>query len=171
MAVIDQQELKRLLKYNPDTGVFYWLESRGGVHAGCIAGSPDTNGYVQIRINTVAYLAHRLALFYTNGIWPSEQVDHINGVKNDNRICNLRNASPVENMRNTRLSRNNTSGIKGVCWHKGDKKWHAKCRTKGEARHLGCFTDIGDAERAVREFREATHGEFANNGGKIRKRS
>jgi len=111
--MITQERLKELLHYDPDTGVFARLMSRGNTTKGNIAGNIETNGYVVIYIDGKSYKAHRLAWLYVNGYMPSDQTDHINQDRSDNRIANLREVDRVTNGRNQRRASNNTSGIEG----------------------------------------------------------
>lgn len=99
----DQEQLAsflRLLSYNPDTGLFTWLVSRGKAKAGDIAGSPWKDGYLRIKVLRRGYAAHRLAWLFAHGHWPQLQIDHINGIRTDNRIHNLRDVDGVVNQSN-----------------------------------------------------------------------
>lgn len=98
------------------------------------------------------------------GKWPTDLIDHINGVRFDNRICNLREATHVENCRNQKMYKNNSSGVKGISWNKPAKKWQVACACNGKRYHLGLFKDIHVAEQAIKEFREKYHGDFSNHG-------
>ncbi len=162
--MITQEELKELMLYDPETGKFSWIKSRRGVRSMEAAGCVTKRGYVNIYINYKKYLAHRLAWLYVHGKWPPEQIDHINGVRSDNRICNLREASGCQNQLNRWVDCRNKSGIKGVCWHKNNQKWQAQTSIDGKEYYLGQFIDIKDAERAVVEFRNKHHKEFCNHG-------
>ena len=90
--------LKELLSYNPDTGNFTWLVSRGKAKKNDIAGHLEHTGYISIRIHGKAYLAHRLAWFYVFGGFPDSDLDHVNGVRTDNSMNNLRIATKPQNM-------------------------------------------------------------------------
>ncbi|HGT7578247.1 TPA: HNH endonuclease [Escherichia coli] len=92
------------------------------------------------------------------------EIDHINNVKTDNRICNLREASNNENGWNAGKPSTNTSGVKGVSWDAEKNKWKAHCRVFGKKYTVGRFSSKEYAERAVAEFREKHHGEFFNHG-------
>jgi hypothetical protein len=89
-------------------------------------------------------------------------VDHINGIKNDNRIENLRPASKAENSYNSKLKKNNTSGIKSVRWNKINKVWMVTLGVNGKAKYFGSFKDIELAELVAIEARNKYHGQFAN---------
>jgi hypothetical protein len=111
--------LKELLRYEYETGLFYWLVSRGGgCKVGQVAGCLDKkSGYIKIQINSHQYYAHRLAWAYIHGEYPNGEkpfIDHINGKKADNRLANLKCSSSGENNKNLCMNSRNTSGISGV---------------------------------------------------------
>ena len=140
--MITESELKEILHYDQDTGNFIWLVSLSTkTKVGSIAGS-NKDGYKRVMINNKRYYLHRLAWLYVNGSYPKKFIDHINGNKGDNRICNLRDVSHSGNMQNRRLtSKNNTSGYLGVCWEKSHKKWRAQITVDGKTIRLGRFKD------------------------------
>lgn len=100
--MITQEYLKERLTYNPQTGVFIWNSSniKGHVKKGKIAGSKDSRGYIKIQIDRKDYTAHRLAWLYEYGEWPKYTIDHINRIKYDNSINNLRDVTQAENNKN-----------------------------------------------------------------------
>lgn len=143
--MITQLELKRLFKYNPDTGDFIRkvsLSSRCKV--GDVAGTTVSKGYVMIAIKGRSYYAHRLAWLDAHGKWP-DVIDHINHIKSDNRIANLRNTTQKENCKNMLKSKKNVSGITGVCWYKKTRRWRSQIRAFGKKVHLGYFADKFEA--------------------------
>ena len=146
--MVTQARLKELLDYNPDTGVFTWRVSRGSVKSGSVAGSENSEGYLQIRIYGKPYRAHRLAWLYTHGEFPTGQLDHINRVRTDNRISNLRAATNAENTQNRSKRSDNTSGVIGVSWHKRIGKWLAHIKLNGRLKHLGYYGTIEEAAAA-----------------------
>jgi hypothetical protein len=93
--------------------------------------------------------------------WPNGQIDHINGDRLDNRICNLRVASHAENQRNSRRPTANTSGIKGVSWDKRESKWQANIRVNNKMINLGRFNNKEDAAAVYRAAALRYHGDFA----------
>jgi hypothetical protein len=157
-----QTRLKELLNYSPVTGLFKWITTSGrrrkiNGQAGC----EDPRGYMKIKVDGVAYQCHRLAWFYHYGVDPGEQeVDHINGITGDNRIINLRLAEPCQNQWNSRKPKNNTSGIKGVCWNKERDRWTASIGIERKRKTIGHFKTITEAEAAIKSAREKLHLEF-----------
>lgn len=132
------------------------------------AGTLDSHGYWQfsVCVNGVGKIlrAHRVIWLLAHGSWPKEDIDHINGDRADNRLVNLREASRSENNCNRAMRANNSSSVKGVCFHKGAGKWMAYIQSERNRIHLGLFANLADAECAVRVARERIHGKFANHG-------
>ena len=160
---MDQQELQRLLEYCPETGIFTWrVKPAKQIAAGTEAGY-QKNEYRYIRISGTLYYAHRLAVLYMTGKMPSEQVDHDNGIRGDNRWKNLKEANPTKNRRNAAKSKNNTSGTTGVIWDKAKQMWFARITVNYKEIFLGYFTDIDEAI-SVRKTAETTHGFNPNHG-------
>jgi hypothetical protein len=106
-------------------------------------------------------LCHVLAWFYTHGVWPADQLDHINGDKSDNRIDNLRIATASQNKANSGPYRNNPTGLKGAYWYKPLQMWVSKIRKDGKLHHLGYFATAEEAHTAYCEAAKRLHGEFA----------
>lgn len=151
--------IREMLHYDPDTGYFTWrtLSSKKaasliGERAGCLH---KVYGYWVIRLDGRLYRACRLAWFWTHGEWPSDEIDHINGDRADDRLCNLREASRKQNAANTRGF--GESGFKGVSWHKGDAKWRARYANK----FLGNYDTREQASDAYRRAAIAANGDFA----------
>lgn len=158
--ILTQERLKELLKYNSDTGLFYWKERRSGIRYYNPAGHHHrASGYITINIVKAKYRAHRLVWLYVYGYMP-EFVDHINGVRHDNRLCNLREATTMQNMQNISLHSSNTTGFKGVDFVKRDSKYRARCRVNGIRYDLGKFNTAIEASNAYNEFAKKHHGEF-----------
>jgi len=144
--MITQKQVKEYLDYNPDTGIFKWKVDRGNtVKHNDIAGTLKDTNYICISINNKKYFAHRLAWLYTYGEFPKEQIDHINRIRNDNRICNLRDVNQQINCRNISMQINNTSGHKGVSWYKRVDKWVSYIVIDRKYLSLGYFDSIDDA--------------------------
>ena len=140
IANLTPERLKSLLHYNEETGIFTRLVAASPrVKAGDICTCLDSDGYIMIRVDWKRYKAHRLAWFYTHGVWPNGQIDHINGERHDNRIENLRDVSPQGNQHNRRkASTNNASGFLGVRFYKGS--WRATICIAGNNIHIGTFS-------------------------------
>jgi len=148
-----------LLDYDPATGLFTWKIRRGCRPAGAEAGTLS-HGYIVIRIDGKSHQAHRLAFLVVNGYMPKE-IDHINGDPSDNRIINLRQATRQENVRNTGMRVNNTSGYKGVYWDKSNGKWQAQAQdANGKRKTLGRFPTPEAASAAYESYASRHYGEF-----------
>lgn len=151
--------LKALFEYQPDTGHFVRIVTVANQPAGSVAGTKDSHGHVQIRIDRRLYLAHRLAWLWETGEWPSETIDHINGTRDDNRFTNLRHVSKRLNCQNRRrASADSQTGVLGVTrtkygfvaaiWsggtsvnlgtHKSAEMAHAAYLDAKRALHAGC---------------------------------
>jgi hypothetical protein len=142
-----QQELKKLLFYYEPTGDFYWLQTnyQNGIKAGTKAGTIKSNGYVMITINCKMYYAHRLIWLYIHGYFPENQIDHINKKPNDNRLINLREISRQCNLRNSKVSATNKTGIKGIGWDKINCKWKVQITVNYKVINLGRYIDFNEA--------------------------
>ena len=141
--------LKSVLNYNPDSGVFTRKKrTSNSVAIGDVAGGVNSIGYVTISLLNKRFSAHRLAWMYMNGSMPNGEIDHINRVRDDNRICNLRDVTSKQNSRNTGLSNRNTSGYKGVSYDKKRELWTATMSINGKSTYLGASTSPeGAAEK------------------------
>lgn len=161
-AALSHDFLRSIIAYCPETGIFKWREKRGvngrsDRHAGYVM----ANGYRVIRVDYSKFLAHRLAWFYMHSEWPEEEIDHINLVKDDNRITNLREASRAGNCRNVGIKKHNKLGVKGV--HR-----HSQCRNRfvanitinAKTTYLGIFDTAEDAHQAYAEASIKHHGTF-----------
>jgi hypothetical protein len=146
--MIAQTELKETLHYCPNTGIFTWIINKSGTAKGTTAGYKTSEGYSCITINYKPYRSHRLAWLYTHGEFPKDQIDHINGVKDDNRIENLRDVDGFINHKNKKLFKSNKSGITGVCWDKASNKWAVRISPNRVRISLGYFDNIFDAAAA-----------------------
>jgi hypothetical protein len=150
--------LRQRLRYEPETGKLFWLDYEGMPKnwrtrwAGKEAFTAHSNyGYLWGRIDYHRFKAHRVAWALHFGEWPADQIDHINGVKDDNRIDNLRAVTNQENSRNASLSKANKSGTAGVFWHNPRRKWLAHIGVNGRYLHLGCYNTIEEAIAARKE--------------------
>lgn len=157
--MLTAERLRELLRYDPDTGEFFRLTKRRGCKGGvgAVAGTPDKDGYILICIDRVLYKAHRLAVLWMTGQWPLDVVNHLDGITHNNQWGNLQCCTRTENNRHTRLSGSNTSGVKGVSWHKQAGKWQAFITVDRVRRGLGHFAKFEDAV-AAREEAEKLYG-------------
>ena len=163
--MLTQKRMKELLTYDKSTGIITRTKTiSGNAVKGMVAGSVKKNGYVHIQVDGKLYLGHRLAWLHEFGQFPAGFLDHINGVRNDNRIDNLRPVTPSQNCHNERMRTNNTSGVKGVTWDKRRKSWVAKFWHEQKCINVGNFKNLDDAREAVMKKRKEIHGEFANDG-------
>jgi hypothetical protein len=149
--------LREQLHYEPETGVFTRKVKTSNVFVGDVAGSLNVHGYIHIRVCGADCLAHRLAWLYVHGEWPKQQIDHINGIKTDNRIANLRDASPAMNTQNIKAARvDSRSGVLGVQRH--GRRWRARI-SLGDSRltALGQFDTPEEAYAAYVEAKRRMH--------------
>ena len=180
--------LRQLLRYEPETGKLFWRERgpewftdgfRTAQHncklwnvryANKEAFSASSHGYRVGRILDQLMPAHRVVWAISKGEWPRHEIDHINGVKADNRLSNLRDVTTAENGRNKCLRSNNTSGHVGVSWSTAEQKWKVLCWKAGKPIPIGTFADLDEAVAARKEA-EVMHGYHENHGRpkKVRK--
>lgn len=141
------QRLRELLYYDPETGAFTWRSPRKGVNIHKPAGCFPKGTYACMRVDKRTYRIHRLVWLYVHGTWPADQIDHINGIKHDNRIENLRESMDASNRQNIRVPQsNNKSGFLGV--RKQGAKWAAAVTIDRRPIHLGMFNTPEEAHQA-----------------------
>ena len=150
-------ELKKYLSYSPETGLFTWLaKSSDKTKIGSVAGCRRTDGYIKIRIFGLSFLAHRLAWFYVHGEWPGEEIDHINRVRDDNRLSNLRSVKKRQQQQNLKLSESNTTGFTGVSRRKNGV-YRAHITKDGKFIALGAFSTPEEASKAYMDAKKKYH--------------
>lgn len=178
----DPELLRKLLRYDPETGLLYWrkrpaemFNSNGrskeasaatwnGAYAGKEAFFIGPLGYRTGYIFNKAVLAHRVVWAMHYGRWPSDQIDHINLDRADNRICNLREANSSQNSLNSPLSKNSTTGYKGVAWDAFYGRYVARICVRKKKYFLGRFDCPREAHEAYVKAAKKLAGEFARTG-------
>lgn len=159
------EELHTALIYDPATGLFTWrhrpdLPAKWNARmAGKPAGRVKAHGYVVFAVNNLKLYAHRVAWCMAIGDWPAAEIDHINRIKSDNRIANLRAATRGQNLANT-PDRGPVSGVKGV--QRNRDKWQALITIGGKRRCLGTFETVEEAATARRDAHKAAFREFSH---------
>lgn len=156
------EDLRAALSFDPDTGVFHWTtKAKHPRHVGKVAGAVDHQGYRRISVNGQSYAGHRLAWYYVTGTPPADEIDHINGRRDDNRIANLRLANREINTQNVSLRSDSTSGYMGVSFYKPTGKWKAQIRRAGRTKHLGYHDSPELAYAAYMDAKKLMHPGFA----------
>lgn len=164
-ADLSAQLVRELLDYCPETGALTWRPRAGspgnfnGKFAGKDAVHLESRGYVVLHMTAVGtYLAHRIAWLHAHGEWPAGQIDHINGIRHDNRLCNLRDVPPETNSENrTRANRNRSSRLPLGVYRGNGGKFVAQIRSRGEIRYLGRFSTPEEAHEAFLKAKRALH--------------
>ncbi len=160
-----QNQLKKLVHYEPTTGVFTRINTSkySSYNDGDVINRINDEGYPSSYIGGKTYRLHRLAFLYMIGSMPKHTVDHINHIKIDNRWVNLRDVTGAENMRNQSINAKNKSGHNGVHWHKRHSKWCANIFYQGKIVSLGSYDNISDAIAARKEA-DIKYGFHLNHG-------
>lgn len=162
-------QLRAALDYDRETGIFTWrwrkdLRGKAGAanaqRARKIAGTTKPIGYVYICINRRLYLAHRLAWLHVHGRWPADEIDHINEIRADNRLANLRQCSHRQNNTRSKARSDNKSGVLGVFRTAISPKWQAQIQYLGNKIHLGMFDTIEEAKAVRDDAARHLHGKF-----------
>lgn len=153
---MDISILREAVSYDQDTGFFHWKASKRGRLPGANPIGTRCNGYLVIGINYRRFYAHRMAWAYVHGVWPELEIDHLNGIKTDNRIANLRQATRTTNSENKRWAMaSSRSGLLGV--RPSLKKWAAYIQVKKQVRYLGTFPDPESAHAAYVAAKRQLH--------------
>ena len=173
------EKLRAAIDYNPETGKLFWRVRQpdfcsndnartrfNRFHAGKEIGHLNADGYIKFQFWNCTIIAHRAAWAIYYGEWPAEQIDHINGQRDDNRITNLRSVSARVNSQNKAIPANNKSGHIGVFYCNTSKKWVAKLQGK----RLGQFATSEMAINA-RQKAEGEAGFHPNHGRRVAKDS
>lgn len=153
------KDILELVNYDSSTGSFHSAKNTHIRKKGEVIGS-NNNGYIRIFLSGRYFPAHRLAWIIHYGAEPNGLIDHINGVKNDNRISNLREVDVSQNAINSKIKSDNKSGCKAVFWNKRKSRWYVTPRLDGKKIYLGSFINKQDAINAYCEFSRKHHGEY-----------
>lgn len=137
-----------------------WNAKFSGKVAGCLSKS---KGYIEIIINNKIYYAHRLAWLYVTGAFPKKEIDHINGIRNDNRVDNLRAATHEDNQKNQKLRKDNSTGYQGVIFNKKEEKYKVQINNKGERIYGSSHENYKDAVDERKRL-EKKYGYHPNHG-------
>jgi len=157
-AALTQDQLKEVLDYDPETGLFTRKTTWHRYLAGTVAGCLSPNGYIYMSVNGTRTVAHRLAWLYMTGGFPELDIDHINGDKSDNRWVNLREVSESVNLQNQRRAhRNSQSGLLGVRKNNRGDGWSARIRIDGKVMQIGTFRSPEAAHEAYLEAKRKYH--------------
>lgn len=157
--MITQNYIKENFTYCPESGLMARINCK---KFKITPKNKTASGYVRFKIFGKNRLAHRLIWLYMTGEFPSDglEVDHINGIRDDNRWANLRLATRRQNRLNSTIDKDNKSGYKGVCWSKHSKKWRAACKINYQYHHIGLYENKEDAHKAYVNYVKELHGEF-----------
>lgn len=157
---LTQARVRELFDYREDGALIWKIYRSQNARAGDVAGYKKSHGYLYISIDDKRFIAHRIVFLWHHGYLPAD-VDHINGIRSDNRIENLRAASRSQNLQNSKKSSRNTSGFKGVSWCKKRMKWRANICANYKQVALGYFDTPEAAHAAYVEAARSLHGDFA----------
>lgn len=149
MDLISLKRLREVLTYDPTTGTFIWrLTLSSAARAGVAAGSIDANGYRRIAVDGQRYLAHRLAWFYAHGVWPQQQIDHIDGNRDNNASCNLRDVDACTNQQNRHRAQG-ANRFPWVTWKRAERRWRGAFQVRQRHITVGYFQTAEAAYSAV----------------------
>ena len=142
--MLTQKRTKELFDYQ-DGSLIRKTNKQGHKGVGSIAGGLTKSGYLRTTIDYKLYLNHRLVWLWHYGYFPENGLDHIDKDPSNNRVENLREVSRTCNARNCGNHKNNTSGVKGICWNKTRKRWMSRIRVIGDEKFLGVYKDFFEA--------------------------
>lgn len=157
MNRLNYSRLIETVNYDPDSGAFTWNKSRKGCKPGKAIGTLKSNGYMHICIDGYKYLLHRLAWLYIYGDMPKNDIDHIDGCRNNNAIKNLRSVDRSTNLENIKIakSHNKSTGMLGA--YRSRDKFTSRIRVRGNDIYLGVFDTKEGAHEAYINAKRAMH--------------
>jgi len=171
MALISEMKIRKLpdldilnhyFHYSHETGELKWKNpSSKKTRTGNIAGSKGSDGYIVVNLHKIHYPVHRIIWKMTTKSDPERLIDHINGDRSDNRIENLREAEFWQNLCNRGKNKNNTSGIKNICFDKNKGLWFGSLGKKGKVVFRKYSKNILVVEKAIDEARKLHHLDFS----------
>lgn len=158
---VTQEQLRELFTLDPDEGVLRYRVKHLRYKAGLVAGSVGHKGWRSIMVNQRRYQAHHLVWMYVHGRWPTHELDHVNGIRDDNRLSNLREADAFQQVMNSARPPTNKSGARNVYFIRKSGKFRVSVRYRGKHVHIGHFSTLQEASVAATDARNRLHGEFA----------
>lgn len=163
----DMQDILDFVRYDHSCGNLYWKALTKGSNANvgdeCGNGRKRKDGYKQFQFKGKKYLTHRVIYFIITGERPS-MIDHIDGNRSNNVASNLREADNSRNRMNSKIAKNNTSGVKGVSFHISKNRWVSSIKKQGKLVHSKVFKTLDEAKADQLKARALYHVEYANNG-------
>lgn len=175
-----EERIREKLRYEPETGKLFWKEIDAknewdlgyntrfaNKEAGSIRTSGSRKGYREVYVCGKSMCSHRIAWLLYYGVWPDKEIDHINHIRDDNRICNLRLVDRLEQVRNSSRRKTNTSGVSGVSFQKSTGNWIAYVNHNRKRVHLGSFKTKEEAIEVRYKYQiefgySETHGQRRN---------
>jgi HNH endonuclease len=152
-------EINSLLSYSKEAGMMTWkVAKKKGSKIGDKAGSKEKFGYISLKLNGKYHKVHRLAWFMSYGVWPKGDIDHINGIRDDNRLCNLRDVTTRVNMQNQRKAMSvNKSGFLGVGKQNSYAKFRSRITVNGKCLYLGVYDTAEQAHKVYLDAKRKYH--------------
>ncbi|EJU9617126.1 HNH endonuclease [Pseudomonas aeruginosa] len=156
-----QQEMKRIFSYDPETGCLRWKENQQKRFIGRVAGFITHHGYRRVNVGKTKLHAHQIIWLMHHGELPDCEIDHINGMRDDNRLENLRLANQQQNQQNSNVRIDNVLGVKGVRLRPSGN-YQARVKLSDGSRAVKTFRTLTEAVSWLAMQREISHGEYAN---------
>lgn len=158
MKQVSVDRIRAIFDYSAEDGLLRTKIARRGAPAGMVSGFVGPSGYLYVMVDRSVLRAHRVIWAHVHGAWPERFIDHINGVRTDNRICNLRVVDIATNTQNQRRAQSRSkSGLLGVSWSKHQNKWRAFIGVDGKRKALGSFDSDQEAHEAYLQAKRILH--------------